>query len=93
MSSGGEIRLEFNISSRRFASFSNVSHPQRQDACMSWSRPDRRVNLSSSREACALKRSERANVASSESACSNFKVLPSDPHGFDGDDDGIGCES
>ena len=44
-------------------------------------------------EACALKRSERANVASSESACSNFKVLPPDPHGFDGDDDGIGCES
>jgi len=24
---------------------------------------------------------------------SNFKVLPDDPHGFDGDNDGIGCES
>ena len=24
---------------------------------------------------------------------SNFKVLPPDPHGFDGDNDGIGCES
>ncbi|KKK47487.1 hypothetical protein LCGC14_3154690 [marine sediment metagenome] len=23
----------------------------------------------------------------------NFKVLPDDPHGFDGDKDGIGCES
>jgi len=23
----------------------------------------------------------------------NFKVLPDDPHGFDGDNDGIGCES
>lgn len=23
----------------------------------------------------------------------NFKVLPPDPHGFDGDKDGIGCES
>jgi micrococcal nuclease len=23
----------------------------------------------------------------------NFEVLPPDPHGFDGDDDGIGCES
>ena len=22
-----------------------------------------------------------------------FKVLPPDPHGFDGDNDGIGCES
>jgi len=24
---------------------------------------------------------------------SNFKVLQDDPHGFDGDKDGIGCES
>ncbi len=24
---------------------------------------------------------------------SNFKVVGSDPHGFDGDNDGIGCES
>ena len=24
---------------------------------------------------------------------SNFKVIPPDPHGFDGDKDGIGCES
>jgi hypothetical protein len=23
----------------------------------------------------------------------NFKVLPPDPHGFDGDGDGIGCET
>jgi hypothetical protein len=23
----------------------------------------------------------------------NFEVLPPDPHGFDGDNDGIGCES
>lgn len=23
----------------------------------------------------------------------NFRVLPSDPHGFDGDNDGIGCET
>jgi len=24
---------------------------------------------------------------------SNFRVIGSDPHGFDGDNDGIGCES
>jgi len=24
---------------------------------------------------------------------SNFKVVQPDPHGFDGDNDGIGCES
>jgi len=24
---------------------------------------------------------------------SNFRVVPPDPHGFDGDKDGIGCES
>ncbi len=24
---------------------------------------------------------------------SNFRVIQSDPHGFDGDEDGIGCES
>jgi len=28
-----------------------------------------------------------------EIAYSNFKVVGSDPHGFDGDNDGIGCES
>lgn len=28
-----------------------------------------------------------------EITSSNFRVIPPDPHGFDGDKDGIGCES
>lgn len=35
----------------------------------------------------------RPDVDCGEIAFTNFRVTGSDPHGFDGDNDGIGCES
>jgi hypothetical protein len=32
------------------------------------------------------------NLSCKDVAATNFKVLPPDPHGFDRDKDGVGCE-